>query len=49
MTAPLGQIFADLWQLGNPAKPYISFLEKKMRTQEIATLRGVIARTRRRI
>lgn len=47
--APLGQIYVDLWQLGNPAKPYISFLEKKMKSQEMATLRGIITRTKRMV
>ncbi|MEM3402380.1 MAG: hypothetical protein QW179_05565 [Candidatus Hadarchaeales archaeon] len=47
--APLGQIYADLWQLGAPAKPWVEFLDKKMRLQEMATLRGIISRTKRMV
>ncbi|MFN4132849.1 MAG: hypothetical protein ACK4GQ_00535 [Candidatus Hadarchaeales archaeon] len=46
MVAPLGQIYVDLWQLGAPAKQYVEFLDKKMKSQEMTTLRGIISRTK---
>jgi hypothetical protein len=46
--APMGQIYADLWQLGTPAKAFVDYLNAKMRVVEMGTLKGIIHRTRER-
>ncbi len=46
--APLGQIYADLWQLGEPAKIFVDRLGAQMRLMEVGTLKGIIERTRER-
>lgn len=46
--APLGQIYVDLWQLGEPAKIFVDELATRMRFMEVGTLKGIIKRTRER-
>ncbi len=45
--APVGQLFVDLWQIGNPGKPWIDFISDRVRRTEIGAIRGLIRRTRR--
>lgn len=46
--APLGQIYVDLWQLGEPAKIFVDRLAAQIRLMEVGALKGIIERTRER-
>lgn len=46
--ATLGQIYVDLWQLGEPAKIFVDRLGAQMRLMEVGALKGIIERTRER-
>lgn len=45
---PLGQLFVDLWQVGEAGKPWVDYLRKRIEHAEIGAIRGIIRRMKER-